>query len=569
MKKLVLFSILFFFSFSFLPAQELIKEFNYPKGMMKNPLKIPISLAGNYGECRPNHFHSGIDVRTNKEENQPVLTIADGYISKISIKNKGFGNCIYINHKGGYTSVYAHLNSFSPQLEKYTKALQYKNKSWEIEIELPPYQFPISEGTQFALSGNTGSSQAPHLHLEIRDTKTDKTLNGLLFFDTLTDTQKPEIYKLAIYKGNQSIYEQNPEIITVNKKMDGEFALANSQLNIADNKVFFGIKAGDLMEEALGTLGIYAMQINVDGKPFFEWQVNNISYAETHYMNALADYKTKMLSGPWIQLCRKLPNDNLEIYNDIAKKNGVIDLSDGKLHRISIQVFDVRKNKSELNFNVQGSTTSSNISICKSMMKAGEKNEFKSEQLEVLIPSNALYDNICFTSNISLVENKTLFQIHQSYVPIHDTFLLKLKPNFVIPKGKENKIVLVHYDYNDLKNPTSQAAKFDGKWVFADVKHFGFYEISLDETPPNIGLSLQKEATLKNGQRISFNIEDVGTAVKNVTAWAGKNWINLSQQKKTYTLEVDNYFPKGKQTLKIIAEDFNGNKCVKEFIINK
>ena len=536
---------------------------------MTNPLKIPISLAGNYGECRPNHFHSGIDVRTNKEENQPVLAIADGYISKISIKNKGFGNCIYINHKGGYTSVYAHLNSFSPELEKYTKALQYKNTSWEIEIAIPPYQFPISQGTQFALSGNTGSSQAPHLHLEIRDTKTDKTLNGLLFFDTLKDTKKPEIYKLAIYKGNQSIYEQNPEIISVNKKMDGEFALANSQLNITDNKVYFGIKAGDIMEEALGTLGIYAMQINVDGKPFFEWQVNQISYAETHYMNALADYKTKMLSGPWIQLCRKLPNDQLEIYNDIAKKSGVLDLSDGKIHQVTILAFDVRKNKSVLNFNVQGTSAPSNNSICKSLMKAGEKNEFKNEQIAISIPANALYDNICFASNFSKVENKTLYQIHQSYVPIHDTFLLKLKPTFSIPKGKESKVVLVHYDYNDLKNPTSQAANFDGTWVYAGVKHFGFYEIQLDETPPNIGLSIKNESMLKNGQRISFNVEDAGTAVKKVNVWAGKNWINLSQRKKTYTLEVDNYFPKGKQTLKIIAEDLNGNRSIKEFIVNK
>jgi hypothetical protein len=134
-------------------AQTLIQSKSYPKNTFTNPMKIPISLAGNFGECRPNHFHSGLDVRTNKVENLPVHSIGDGYVSRVKIEAGGFGNALYITHKGGYTSLYAHLNELYPELESYIRSKQYEQKSWKIDINFLPHQFPVRQGKYIARSG--------------------------------------------------------------------------------------------------------------------------------------------------------------------------------------------------------------------------------------------------------------------------------------------------------------------------------------------------------------------------------------------------------------------------------
>lgn len=263
--------ILFYLGISvIISAQPFFLKKNYPI-TFQNPLDIPISIIGNFGECRPNHFHSGIDIRTESKENQIVRSVADGYVSRVKIGAGEFGNAIYITH-GAYTTLYAHLNQFYPELENYIKVQQYKNKDWNIDILFLPHQFPVRKGTFIAWSGNTGSSQGPHLHLEIRDSKTEAPLNGLLFFNW-KDNKAPLLKKLAIYDGAKSIYEQSPILLPVFKSK-----LSRENITVHSDKVYFGIVANDLMEIAKGTLGIFEMNMYVDDKPFFGWKMDNIPY---------------------------------------------------------------------------------------------------------------------------------------------------------------------------------------------------------------------------------------------------------------------------------------------------
>jgi len=163
------FIILYFSFFIFHSATaQLFPAKNYPKGYFRNPQNIPIKLNANYGEMRPNHFHMGLDFSTQQHENVAEVAVADGYIGKVKIEAGGFGNAIYIYHPNGYTSLYAHLNAFYPELQKWVIEQQYKAQSWKIELNLPPNLFPVKKGQFIAYSGNTGGSQGRHLNFEIR-----------------------------------------------------------------------------------------------------------------------------------------------------------------------------------------------------------------------------------------------------------------------------------------------------------------------------------------------------------------------------------------------------------------
>ncbi len=194
-------------------AVHVVKD--YPKGYFRNPLNIPIQLAANFGELRNNHFHMGFDIRTNQRENLPVFAAADGYVSKIKIERFGFGRAIYITHPNGYTTLYAHLNKFFTGLEDFVTEQQYTEEKWEQEIELSPTQFAVKKGQLIAYSGNTGGSQGPHLHFEIRDTETGNNLNPWLFDMGLTDNIKPFIYRLYYYDRRYSTYSSGPNAIAI------------------------------------------------------------------------------------------------------------------------------------------------------------------------------------------------------------------------------------------------------------------------------------------------------------------------------------------------------------------
>src|SRR5215216_4132705 len=178
----------------------------YPQNYFRNPLNIPMQLVANFGELRANHWHMGLDIRTQQKVNLPVYAAAEGYIARVKIEPGGFGRAIYINHPNGYTTLYAHLNNFFPALEQYVKTEQYKLESWEVELEIPQNLFPVSKGSFIAYSGSTGGSQGPHVHFEIRDTKTDECLNPLLFGFPIADVVPPTISRLAMYDRNRSVY---------------------------------------------------------------------------------------------------------------------------------------------------------------------------------------------------------------------------------------------------------------------------------------------------------------------------------------------------------------------------
>jgi hypothetical protein len=532
-------------------AQAFFTPKKYPRGSFASPVKIPLSLAGNFGECRPNHFHSGLDVRTNKVENIPIYAIGDGYVSRVKIEAGGFGNAIYITHTNGFVSLYAHLNLFWPQLENHIRYNQYKQKSWKIDMQFLPHEFPVRKGQFIANSGNTGSSQAPHLHMEIRDAKTDKPLNGLLFYN-MPDSKAPLLKKLAVYDANRSIYDQAPKQFVCTKK--GSYYTPSMDTIITNsNKIALGIVADDPMENALGVLGVYEINMYVDGVAYFGWQLDNIGYDETRYMNAQADYRVKKNGGPWIQLCYQQAGDKLNIYKNFNTNNGRINLADGKTHAVRLVVKDVLGNSSEMRFGLR-SNNSSNY-VRNYTLKANQENKYSDGNIAFTLPKDALYDDVPFNA---IAKANNMYQVHYSDVPVHTYFDLKLKTSYAIAATNASKIAVVRYPFGKDKDKKGKAAKLDAGWVVANVRDFGTYEIVIDNTAPALTCNVANNNTLK-GNKIICTSKDETTSVDKFIGKIDGQWVRFVQKGNSFTYDVDQYCAAGAHQLSITSIDENGN----------
>jgi len=181
------------------------------KTLFISPVKIPLLLSANFGELRIDHFHSGIDIKTQGVTGQEIVSASFGYIYRIGVSPGGFGKALYIKHPSGYSTVYGHLDRFTPEIDEYVKERQYEKKSFLVTLYPPKEKFTVKQGDLIAYSGNSGSSGGPHLHYEIRRSENEKPVNPLVFDFGIRDNIDPVIEKLFIYPVNiqTSINGQN------------------------------------------------------------------------------------------------------------------------------------------------------------------------------------------------------------------------------------------------------------------------------------------------------------------------------------------------------------------------
>ncbi|MBC9933895.1 peptidoglycan DD-metalloendopeptidase family protein [Chitinophaga qingshengii] len=541
-----------------LTAQSL-PEKNYPKGYFRNPLEIPIQLAGNFGELRPNHFHSGMDIKTQQRENMAVHAAADGYVSRIGVSHTGFGNVLYITHPNGYTTVYAHLNAFFPALQAYVKKQQYANESWASDLSIPAGMFPVKKGEFVAWSGNTGGSAGPHLHFEIRNTQTEKPLNPLLFGFNIADTHAPDVYRIAIYDRERSIYEQQPMILPV-KKTGDHYTTTQPVIKVKAGKVGLGINAIDRMDNAPNTYGIYEVFMYNNNVPDIDFQLDNIGYEETRYLNAHIDYKLKKGNGPYIQLLFSLPGNELDIYHDL-KGDGTIFLSDGEVHEVKLLVKDAYGNTSTVKLNLQQGGEEAPEKTCANPMYPDSRNIFENNQVEFYLDERALYDQICFNyQEVAATSPKyysNIYRLHTPLVPIHDYFDVRLKPAKTIPEYLQPKVVMVREGLGS--SNTSATVKEDG-WYKGSFRDFGNFHLEIDTEAPKVTpVGVKPGANLSKATKLSFVMSDA-SGIKNFRGELDGKWILFSRKGNVLTYTFDEHCPAGSHTLVMKVTDVAGNE---------
>ncbi len=544
---------------------------NYPQHYFTWPVIAKKTLAANFGELRPNHYHMGLDCKTDQHENVQVVAAADGYIAKVKIEPIGFGRCIYINHPNGLTTLYAHLNEFNPALEKYVTEQQYQLKSWSIFIDIPTNLFPVKQGQFIAYSGNTGGSQGPHTHFEIRDTKTDKVLNPLLFGMPITDNIAPDILRIAVYDRTKSTYEQTPHFYSI-RKQNGVYITSPSLINLQASKISFAITAYDRYTGSTNRNGIYQSVLYEDNQPVVGFQMDSISYDETRYINAHIDYKLKDNGGSFIQHLSRLPGYVHGIYQDISG-DGVLDLSDEAIHQIKIEVSDVNGNTSVVNFSVKGIKAANNkeAPVSENRFVPNSINIFENNFVQLYLPENCIYDFFDFKYNqIISPSGNVIYQLENGGVPAQSKFSIKLK---AAPTPYFNKMVMHYFwkEKNDYDKAVPQNIFTEKDWYKSSFRAFGNFELLIDTIPPVITpIGFFDGMNCKNKNSIAFAIKDNTELLQNFDAELDGNWLRFSNDKgRVFVYKFDAHCPPGSHVLKISVEDCVGNRAEKTYHFTK
>lgn len=550
-------SFLFFFSCLALCLNAQIFSPNkYPQNYFSWPVGANIGIVANFGELRPNHYHMGLDCQTDHRENAAIFAAADGYIAKVKIEPYGFGRCIYINHPNGLTTVYAHLNAFEPALEKYVTNEQYSLQKWKVFLDIPVNLFRVKKGDYIAASGNTGGSQGPHLHFEIRDTKTDKCLNQLMFGLPITDNTPPEIIRLAMYDRSISTYNQSPKIFSL-KKVNGVYSIIGNKITTNTKAVSFALTMQDKTSMSANPNGVYGAAVFDNDKRISRFEIDSISYAETRYMNAHIDHKLKANGGPYLQHLSPMPGYENFIYNT-DESRGIINLENGEIHTIKIIVADANGNKSTLKFDIAAlNIAAKQRIICTQKLIPNYVNIFENNKVKFYLPENAIYDTVYFNyTEIPSATGKNIYQLHNATVPVQCMYPVSIRENFAVEDT--GKIVMERF-YGNKKDFAK--ANLSGGWYTASFREFGNFQLLVDKEPPNIvPIGFRDSINAAGLSRIMFNIKDNTEDIVNFTALLDGKWLRFSNDKGiNFIYKFDERCAAGEHVLKISATDQVGN----------
>lgn len=541
-------------------CQFIFAQTQYPKDYFDAPLDIPMQLSGNFGELRPNHFHAGFDLKTNQREGLNVYAIAEGYVSRIKISTFGNGKCIYITHPNGYTSVYGHLQTTLGEIQHYVNQTHYKEKAFEIEMFPKPGELPVTKGQLIALSGNTGSSEGPHLHFEIRDTKSEFVINPMFFgYDkNIKDTKKPTISGVYVYPMDNITVNQSrqPLLLNVSLQKDGTYLAGKVKAN---GKIGFGINAVDFDNVSGNRNGVFNVSTFVNGNQNYNYQFNTYSFDEMRYINALIDYARYKKSGQRVQkLFMKTPFPLSIIKTDSLR--GIVPVEPNLASTYRIEVSDYFGNLNSITVPVEFDTATPVVHeeplVSKYFIKANKDSNFEKENMSVFFPAGTFYDD--FNLNFDVRNNK--IYIHDDVVPVHSNFTITIKDS-TYSEALRDKVFIGRggsYITTNRKNDVFTAKS----------KTLGQFGLVLDTIAPVIKIAKPIEGKwISDMKAIQFTIGDSGSGIKSYNGYLNGNWVLFEYDNKTRKITHkfdDALLAEGANDLKIEVIDNVGNSAIFE-----
>lgn len=542
-----------------------IAQNDYPKDYFRSPLDIPLYLSGTFGELRGNHFHTGLDFKTQQKEGLNVYAAADGYISRIKISTWGYGKAIYITHPNGFTTVYGHLQKASPAIEAYIKKIQYAQQSYEVEMFPGENELVVKKGDIIALSGNTGGSGGPHLHFEFRDTKTEKVINPMFFgFDVqIKDTRTPIINNVVVYPiGDSSAVNQSnsPIEVTLSQQKDGSYITGKI---MAKGKIAFGVNTYDLFDNSYNKNGVFKVEAFCNGKSFFGYRFNTFGFDEGRYVNALIDYGRFKRTGQRVQ---RLFMTEPYLFSIINSNNtyGMVEVPANLTENFRIEVSDFHNNKSIINIPIQYSpepaTALASVKKTDFFLKARKDNSYAKNDVSVFIPAGTFYDNFYIDFDVK----DSVLYLHNESVPVHSNITIAFD-NVKVPEADREKTFIASVEGNRIRyNKTYKK----GNTFTTYTKDLGEFKLAKDTTTPRItNPNFVQGKWLSKQRNLEVDISDSISGIGTYNAFLNGKWILMEYDYKTKKLSYDfndNISVEGRNDLKIVVSDNIGNSTTFE-----
>lgn len=527
---------------------------------LRKPMDIPVLLSGNFGELRSNHFHSGIDFKTQGVEGKPIHSVQDGYVSRISVSPWGYGNGLYITHPDGTTTVYGHLQKFSQKITAYLKEKQYEQESFNVNLSLTPDELPVKEGELVALSGNTGSSGGPHLHFEVRDTETEEPMDPIEYYkDLIKDTQAPKIQGIMVYsmpgKGVVNGSRRKLELKPVTAKNGKQTLTGKIE---AWGEIGLAVKGYDYMDNTSNIYGIKDITLTADSQVIFHSNLDRFAFDESRYLNSFTDFEEWKEHRSFYIKSFVDPGNRLRFIESLNR--GILTIDEPRTYHLTYQLADAFGNTTQLSIRIEGKEQpipeidTENTEL----FHWWSDNRFGAKGIRLTIPKGNLYDDLYF--RYSVKEDSAALGathiLHNKPVAFHKSAKLSLRLQTDTLDNKQQ------YGIVRLQNGRRSwtGGVYRNGWVDADIKEMGSYTLGQDLVPPTI--TPLNPATWVSKQAIALRLSDNLSGVQTYRGEIDGQYVLFEMNSKsviTYHFDKER-LARGKHTLKLVVTDACGNQ---------
>ncbi|MBR5434933.1 MAG: M23 family metallopeptidase [Bacteroidales bacterium] len=531
----------------------------------------PVYLSANFGELRPNHFHSGLDMKTEKVEGKIVRAVDSGFVSRVQVTPTGYGHVLYVDHPSGYTTVYAHLKAFDPRIDSIVRAYQYEKKVHTVNITLTPDQVPVAKGQQIALSGNTGSSGGPHLHFEIRKTENQHALNPMLFYD-LKDNVPPKIYRVGVYPMDSNSFvnhKQQKQLFETVSKGNGVYEL-KAPVTVWGN-IGFSVQGFDYMPEMTNVYGFYTTTLTCNGKTLYSRKIDEIDFGTTADINSLIDYEERLASKRNYERMFKTTNNELEIYTKLENQ-GIYKTTENELAQCEIRATDFVGNTAAVTINLkQLYNDSIDVKTCKKVQTYSCEDTliYTDGTFQFRAKEKTFFSDFTFAVKIDDSNAKKRYYSKQ-YQIITDQVIFKKSAEIIIPYSLPDSLKGKGIIEN-CGRKTPIMTKFDDNGcAHAFIKTGGKFAVVVDTVAPTIKMTMEDGADMSEKPYILFKMADNYSGVAKYNAYIDGQWQILDYDAKSGAVFL--WFDDSRMELhknhvvKIVLEDLCHNILEKEYV---
>jgi len=512
------------------------------------PLDVPMSFSGTYGELRHDHFHSGVDWRVGGKVGDEIHAVKSGYISRVSVSPWGYGNGLYITHPDGTTSVYGHLLRFCDAVARRVEEEQYARESFSVDLTFGPDEFPVHQGDVVGQVGNTGSSAGPHLHMEIRDTEKDLTLNYISrgVYKPL-DKMSPQFHRVCFYALDTLPVSSSWRIHNLTRPASVRDTL------LLPRRSYVAFDVTDRQEGTGAKLAVEEYRVTLDDTVIFEFKVGDMPFDQGRYIKSLIQYDESFRGGRDLVKSKVDPN-NLLAEKITSRDGGLIILEDDAVHSLRLDAVDEHGNKATLRFRLRrddGFTPPQRDSslICTPWLWYTQ-NMVSDSTMSFYLPAGALYDNINFTyqkvagpdpANGILSD---VWQIGSPEIPLQMPGELEIAAQ--VPDGLEEKTYMARYG----KHLTHAGVQV----------RFGTYCVALDTVAPTVTF-LGGKGGIVSGSTVRIRVEDEASGVADARVEIDGQWYLAMLKRDIVSLQLkESRVKRGKHTISVRVTDHCGNE---------